>query len=547
MAKLLKVAFLGGVGEIGKNMTVIEYGDNMILIDCGSMFPNNETPGVDLIIPDFSYVQENASKIRAILLTHGHEDHIGAMPFLLKTIPDVKVYGTKLTLTLLEHKVQEARIKMPKTQIVEGGDVERIGCFSVEFVRQSHSISGALALAISTPMGVLFHTGDYKFDFTPVKGASADMSQIARIGAEGVLLMMGESTNIEKPGVSMSESAVGGTFDKLFSTYINNRIIIATFASNVHRVQQIISTCEKYGRKVVFNGRSMKNISEMAMKIGELSFNKNTVIDIEEMSKHHPKKICIISTGSQGEPMSALTRMAAGDDRITVGVNDVVILSSSPIPGNEKYVYNTINNLYRRGAKVIYGSLNELHVSGHACEEELKLMLSLIRPKLFIPVHGEYRHLKQHEELAEKLGVSPKNIEVPDIGSQYEIRKNKIVPLKNVAAGNVFVDGLTDVDNMILRDRTQLAQDGFVAILINISLEDSTLSAPVEFIARGLSFNDEVVGEMREIVQSIVERFDYNNAEDRNNFKIKVRRQIGNFIYKNMKQRPMLLPIVMEI
>lgn len=547
MAKTIKISFLGGVGEIGKNMTAIEYGDNIIIIDCGSSFPTNETPGVDLIIPDFSYIVENAAKIRAIILTHGHEDHIGAMPFLLKQIPDVRVLGTKLTLTLLEHKIKEANIKKPKEEIVSGGDIVRIGCFNIEFVRQSHSISGALAIALKTPLGVVFHTGDYKFDFTPVQGASADLSQIARIGSEGVLLMLGESTNVEKPGISMSESAVGQTFDKLFANNSESRIIIATFASNVHRIQQIINTCDKYGRKVVFNGRSMKNISEMAQNIGELNFGKNTVIDAEEIGKHPANKLCIISTGSQGEPMSALTRMATGEDKITIGSKDVVILSSSPIPGNEKYVYNTINNLYRRGARVIYGSLNDLHVSGHACEEELKLMLSLIKPKLFIPVHGEYRHLKQHQELAERLGVTAKNIAIAEIGNQYEVTKDKLIKLGNVQAGNVFVDGLTDVDNLILRDRTQLARDGFVAILINISLEDSELSSPPEVITRGLTFSEEFIKQMRNVISEIIANFEYRKAEDRSNLKIKVRRQISNLIYSKTKQRPMLIPIIIEV
>lgn len=546
MAKPIKLTFLGGVGEIGKNMTAVEYGDNIIIIDCGSSFPTNETPGVDLIIPDFSYITANASKIRGVLLTHGHEDHIGAMPFLIRQIPGIKIYGTKLTLTLLEHKLKEANLNMPKNEIVEGGDIVKIGCIQVEFVRQSHSISGALALAIKTPLGVIFHTGDYKFDFTPVQGSSADLSQIARIGSEGVLLMLGESTNVEKPGMSMSESMVGQTFEKLFSANSESRIIIATFASNIHRIQQIVQTCEKYGRKVVFNGRSMKNISEMAQNIGELTFNKNTLIDVDDISKHPAKKICIISTGSQGEPMSALTRMATGDDKITVSDKDVVILSSSPIPGNEKYVYNTINNLYRRGAKVIYGSLNDLHVSGHACLEELKLMLSLIKPKLFIPVHGEYRHLKQHQELAEKLGIKSKNISIPEIGNQFEVQNNKLVKLANVKAGNVFVDGLTDVDDFVLRDRTQLARDGFVAIIINTVLEDCELACPPEIITRGLNFTDEFTQEICKNIYDIIAKFEYKKAEDRNNLKIKVRRQISNLIYNRTKQRPMILPIIIE-
>lgn len=547
MAKQLKISFLGGVGEIGKNMTAIEYGDNIIIIDCGSLFPTSDTPGVDLVIPDFNYIQENKDKVRGIFLTHGHEDHIGGMPYLLRQLDDVKVYGTKLTLTLLEHKITEAQLKMPKTVCVQGGDKENLGCFCIEFVKQSHSIAGALAFAIHTPMGVIFHTGDYKFDFTPVDGARADLSRIAAIGDEGVLLMLGESTNIEKPGLSMSESAVGQTFDKLFSSNQDSRIIIATFASNVHRVQQVINTCKKYGRKVVFNGRSMINISEMARGIGELTYDESMVIEQDQITKYPYNKICIIATGSQGEPMSALTRMASGDDKLAVGPKDVVIMSSSPIPGNEKYVYNTINNLYRRGARVIYGSLNELHVSGHACEEELKLMLSLIKPKFFMPVHGEYRHLKQHAELAERLGIPEKHIEIPDIGTQVEVHKTKLAKLPNVLAGNVYVDGLTDVDTVVLRDRTQLSQDGIVVVLMGISMETGQLTSSPDVIARGLQFSDELIEEMREVIKAAFLTFSYKGAEDRVNLKAKIRRLLNNLIKIRLKQRPMILPIIMEI
>lgn len=547
MAKQLKIAFLGGVGEIGKNMTAVEYGDNIFIIDCGSMFPTNETPGIDLVIPDFSYIIENKSKVRAILLTHGHEDHIGGMPYLLKELPDVKVYGSKLTLALLEHKLNEAKITMPKCVCVKNGSVEKIGTFSVEFIKQSHSISGAFALAIKTPIGVIFHTGDYKIDYTPIDGEVADLSRFAKLGDEGVLLMLGESTNIEKNGYSMSESAVGNTFDKLFANNLNSRIIIATFASNVHRLQQIINMCEKYGRKVVFNGRSMLKISELAKEIGELNYKQGTVIDVEEMEKYPAKKICIISTGSQGEPMSALTRMANGEDKIIVNKNDVIILSSSPIPGNEKYVYTVINNLYQRGAKVIYGSLGDLHVSGHACKEELKLMITLIRPKFFIPVHGEYRHLKQHEELAMALGIPQKNINICEIGSYIEIKKTKMVQNPNVTAGSVYVDGLMDVDDIVLRDRTQLSKDGFVVCLLGVSMESNTLASPPDIIARGLQFSDEILDEMKNAIVKMFDSFKYNGSNDRGSLKASCRRILNNIIKARLKQRPMILPIIMEI
>ena len=547
MAKQLKVAFLGGVGEIGKNMTAIEYGDNIFIIDCGSAFPSNDTPGVDLVIPDFNYIVENRDKVRAIFLTHGHEDHIGGMPYLLRELPNVKVYGSKLTLALLEHKLNENKQDMPKVVVVNDGSKEKIGVFTIEFIKQSHSISGAFALAITTPLGVIFHTGDYKIDYTPIDNDRANLARFASLGDEGVLLMMGESTNIEKCGYSMSESAVGMTFDKLFADNLNNRLIIATFASNVHRLQQILNMCEKYGRKVVFNGRSMLKVSELAKLIGELNYKPGTVIEPEEMSKYPDKKICIISTGSQGEPMSALTRMASGEDKINVGKNDVVILSSSPIPGNERYVYTVINNLYKRGARVIYGSLGDLHVSGHACKEELKLMLSLIRPKFFIPVHGEYRHLKQHQELAEKLGVKSSNSMICEIGSMVEVKKNKLVALDNIVAGSVYVDGYSDVDDIVLRDRTMLSKDGFVVIMLGISLEENALASPPEIIARGLQFSEEIIEEMRANIITMFDTFEYKSASDRGSLKAKIRRNLNNLIKSKLKQRPMILPIIMEI
>lgn len=547
MAKQLKVAFLGGVGEIGKNMTAVEYGDNIFIIDCGSIFPSNETPGIDLVIPDFSYVLNNKSKIRAILLTHGHEDHIGGMPYLIEQLPDVKIYGSKLTLALLQHKLDEAKIISPKQICIEDGSVERIGVFTVEFIKQSHSVPGAMALAITTPLGIIFHTGDYKIDYTPIDGQPANLARFASLGQEGVLLMLGESTNIEKSGYSMSESAVGNTFDKLFTENINSRLIIATFASNAHRLQQIINTCEKHGRKVLFNGRSMLKISELAKEIGELTYKEGLVIGPEELSKYPDKKICIISTGSQGEPMSALTRMASGEDKIAVGRNDVIVLSSSPIPGNEKYVYNVINNLYKRGATVIYGSLGDLHVSGHACKEELKLMLSLIKPKFFIPVHGEYRHLKQHMELAELLGIPSKNTMIAEIGSLVEVKKTKLAECPNFTAGNIYVDGLMDVDDIVLRDRTQLSKDGFAVVMIGINLETGNLISPPDIIARGLLFNEDVIAEMREQIYKIFEFFDYRGASDRVNLKAKIRRVINNIIKSRLKQRPMILPIIMEV
>ena len=461
-AKGLEVVFLGGVGEIGKNMTALRYKNDILIIDCGSSFPTTDTPGVDLIIPDFTYITENAGKVRGLVVTHGHEDHIGAIPYLAEKLPGLKIFASDLSCALIRHKLEERGIDTPKIVTVQGGDVINAGCFSVEFIRVSHSISGAFALCVTTPVGRVFHTGDYKIDFTPVDGQVMDLTRIAEIGDSGVKLMLGESTNVEKPGTTISERKVGETLERIFATNHDKRIIIATFASNVNRLQQIVDICERYGRKIVFNGRSMVNVSGMARELGLLRVKDGTVIEQEEMHKHHYSKQCLITTGSQGEPMSALTRMAAGEDKIEVNDHDLVVISSNPIPGNEKLVYTVINNLYRRGATVLYGSLEALHVSGHACQDELKLMLSLVKPEFFIPVHGEYRHLRQHEALAVSLGIKSSQIAIAEIGSRYVLHKHSLKQAEGVEAGNVYVDGLTDVDNVTLRDRKVMSNNGMV-------------------------------------------------------------------------------------
>ncbi len=546
--KALKVVFLGGVGEIGKNMTAIEYGDNILIVDCGCMFGTYDTPGVDLIIPDFSYIDENIDKIKGIVLTHGHEDHIGGVPYLVKDrLENVKIYGSDLTLALLKNKFKEHNITSPKLITVKGGETKNIGCFDVEFVKVTHSISGAYALAVNTPVGVIFHTGDFKVDHTPLDGESIDLPRLAAIGEKGVKLMLGESTNIERDGYTMSEQKVGETLDKIVSANTDSRIIIATFASNVNRIQQIINICQKYNRKVAFNGRSMKNISEIATKLGIMNADNGTIVDIEKIGKYAPSELCIITTGSQGEPMSALTRMASGEDKVSVGRQDVVVISSSPIPGNEKMIYNVINNLCKRGARVLYGSLAELHVSGHACKEELKLMQRLIHPQYFIPVHGEYRHLKLHQELAMRLGMSEDNIRIPEIGDCFELKQKKLVKTGVVPAGNVYVDGLVDVDNLVLKDRQQLSNDGFVILLVTIGLENSALLAPPEIITRGLQIAEEHVEPIKEIICTTVENADYKGAKDRGKLKASLRRQIERYIAAKLKQRPMVLPIITEV
>ena len=545
--KQLEVSFLGGVGEIGKNMTALQYADDIIIVDCGSTFPSfDDTPGIDLIIPDFSYIKENIEKVKGILITHGHEDHIGGLPYLLNECGNIPIYGSALAIALIKHKLTEKKIPMPKLNVVKGGDVKRIGSFSVEFVSVTHSILGAFALSISYGGGVVFHTGDYKIDYTPVDGESIDLARIAAIGNNGVTLMLGESTNVEKKGTTISEREVGVTLERVIETHQDKRIIIATFASNVNRVQQIINICEKVGRKVAFDGRSMVNISEIAKNLKMLSCGENTIIDIEDIKSIEPNKLCIISTGSQGEPMSALTRMANGEDKdVVIGDNDVVVISSQPIPGNEKAVYNLINNLYRRGASVLYGSLEQLHVSGHACQDELKLMLSLVKPKYFIPVHGEYRHLKKHKDLALAMGIDKDNIKIADIGDRIAIGKKSIQFINSVEAGEVYVDGFSNVDSLVLKDRKQLMTDGVVIVLLNINVADRQLIS-LDILTRGLMFDEEFLENIKSIVEDIFVNSSYKDESSRGGLKNSIRRKVARVILNKLKQKPMILPVIIE-
>lgn len=546
--KQLKVVFLGGVGEIGKNMTAIEYGDNVLIVDCGCMFATYDTPGVDLITPDFTYVDENADKIKGIVLTHGHEDHIGGVPYLVKDrLDSVKIYGSDLTLALVKNKFKEHGITSPKLIAVKGGETRSIGCFEVEFVKVTHSISGAYAVAVRTPVGVVFFTGDFKVDYTPIDGESIDLPRLAQIGDEGVRLMLGESTNIERDGYTMSEQKVVATIERIVESNRDSRIIIATFASNVNRIQQIINICQKYGRKVAFNGRSMKNISAIAVKLGIMSADDGTIVDIEDIRRYAPGELCIITTGSQGEPMSALTRMASGDDKVSIGPKDLIVISSSPIPGNEKLIYTVINNLYRRGARVMYGSLEALHVSGHACKEELKLMLKLIRPQFFIPVHGEYRHLKQHEELAVRMGIPQSNIAIPEIGAVFELKQRALVRKGSVSAGNVYVDGLYDVGDLVLQDRQQLSRDGMLIVLVTMGLESKSLLAAPEIISRGMQIGEDFLDPLKDIVSEEVAKIDYKGAGDRGKLKASIRRQLSRYVSNKLRQKPMILPIITEV
>ncbi len=549
-APALKVIFFGGVGEIGKNMTALEFAGDIIVIDCGSSFPNGDMPGVDLVIPDTSYLLANKDRVRGIVLTHGHEDHIGALPYVLKEL-NVPVYGTKITLALVEAKLREQRVENTKLNIVKPGSTVQFGCFKVEFVNVSHSIAGSCALAISTPAGVVFHTGDFKVDYTPVDGNVIDLQRIAEIGNRGVLLLLAESTNIERPGSSMSESTVGASFNNIFADNTERRIFIATFASNIHRLQQIIDLAVKYNRKVAFCGRSMINIAAAAARIGELRYSDDMVVDIDKIKKIPDKELVIITTGSQGEPMSALTRMASDEmSKVRLGYNDTVIVSASPIPGNERMVYNVINNLYRHGCRVIYESLAEVHVSGHAYQEELKLIHSLIKPRFFMPVHGEHRHQKKHAELAMRIGMANSNIIVPDIGNQILVKSRTMTVGDNVPSGALLVDGLGvgDVGSTVLRDRRHLAEEGLFIIVIGVNKEEGTVSS-IDVVSRGFVYTDdaeELLEEAKQVVLRTSSKIDLKELEDLTVYKNLVRKEVKTFLFKETHRNPMILPIVAE-
>ncbi len=546
--KSLKVRFLGGVGEIGKNMTALEYGNDIIVIDAGLTFPSDSMPGVDLVIPDVSYLEQNKKKIKGIIITHGHEDHIGSLPYVMREI-NAPIFGTKLTLTLIENKLREQRLNDVSLNCIKSGSVLKLGCFSIEFINVNHSIAGAVALSITTPVGVVFHSGDFKIDFTPVSGDTMDLKRIAKIGEEGVLLLMADSTNIEIDGFTMSESVVKDTLDHVFSNNLTRRLIIATFASNVHRLQQILDLAVKYKRKVAFSGRSMINIAEAAAKIGELNIPKNLIIDVEKIGNYKDEQVLVVSTGTQGEPMSALTRMACGEfNKVIIGKNDTVVISASVIPGNEKMIYGVINNLYRLGAEVIYESLEPIHVSGHACQGELKMLHTLIRPKFFIPVHGEYRHLKKHAKLAQNLGMKERNILIAEIGDTAEITKSEIKHGEKIQAGARFVDGvgIDDADSYVLRDRRHLSLDGLVVIVAGVDELSAQLTS-LEIIAKGLVLTDEMLSEAKNNLTATLNRIDLRTVRDETELSGIIRRSIKNYLFKATKKNPMILPVVMVI
>lgn len=545
----VKITFLGGVGEIGKNMTAIEYGDDMIVVDAGLTFPGDDLPGVDLVVPDITYLLENRNKLKAILLTHGHEDHIGGLPFVLNEI-NVPIYGSQLTLALVDNKLREFPKIKHKAIAVKPRNVLKIGAFTIEFIKVSHSIAGALALAITTPCGTIVHTGDFKIDFAPIDGVMTDLTRFGELGKKGINLLLCESTNVCRKGYSISESCVGKALEDIFKKHPEDRLFVATFASNIHRLQQLMDLAEKFKRKVAFSGRSMLNVSEVAMKIGELKYNRENVIDIDKIDKYAPKELLIITTGSQGEAMSALSRMAAGEfNKVKIGEGDTVILSSSPIPGNEKSVYNIINSLFKKGADVIYDELAEVHASGHACEEEIKTIHALTKPKFFMPVHGEYRHLKQHKELAVGMGIKPNHVILPDLGMQVELSQNSLKKVKFVPAGQRLIDGLGvgDMDSTVLKDRKQLSEDGICVAVLNINNISGELSSEPFMITRGVVYNDEAEkfnADARAFISSMLHQQDLKDM-DPNLIKNNVRKNLSNFIYKTTKRRPMILVIVM--
>lgn len=547
----LQIIPLGGLGEIGKNMTVIRVDDEILLIDAGLMFPNEDMLGIDLVIPDITYLLENKDKVKAIVLTHGHEDHIGALPFVLKQM-NVPVYGTRLTLGILEGRLQENHVDSSNLHPVMQGDIINAGCFSVGFIRVNHSIPDAVGLSIKTPVGMIVHTGDFKLDYTPVDGKMTDFRRFSELGNKGVLVMMADSTNAEREGHTPSERTVGAAFEKSFHN-ARGRIIIATFSSNVSRIQQVIDTAVRYRRKVAVLGRSMINVVNISLELGYIHAPEGTIIDIDETNNFPMDRVVIVTTGSQGEPMSALTRMATSDHRkVTIVPGDTVIISATPIPGNEKLVSRTVDNLLKLGANVVYGRGNGIHVSGHASQEELKLMHNLVRPKFFIPVHGEYRMLVKHAKLATDLGMPKENVFIAENGQVLEFTREKGAVAGRVTSGRVLVDGLGvgDVGNIVLRDRRQLSQDGILIIVMTMEKSSGHIVAGPDIVSRGFVYvreSEELMDEAKERVCAALERCEENNITEWAAIKSNVRDALGRYLFEKTRRRPMILPIIMEV
>ncbi|MCL2109282.1 MAG: ribonuclease J [Oscillospiraceae bacterium] len=548
----VKIAALGGIGEIGKNLYVVECSNDLFVIDCGLAFPDEDMLGVDIVIPDFSYLEKNRDKFLGIILTHGHEDHIGALPYLLKKI-NVPVYGTKLTLGLCEGKLREHGIaEQCSLNVVQHRSTVKMGCMSVEFIRVNHSIPDACALAIHTPAGIIVHTGDFKVDYTPIEGGIIDLARFGELGNKGVLALLSDSTNAERPGYTMSERKVGDSFRSIFASAEDRRIIVATFSSNIHRIQQIIDNASLSGRKLALSGRSMINVTQKALELGYIQMPKNLLIDIEQVNKYPPEKIAVVTTGSQGEPLSALSRMAAGDHRqVNINPNDLVIVSATPIPGNEKTVGRVINDLMKSGAEVVYEAMYEVHVSGHACQDELKMMLSLTKPKFFVPIHGEYKHMKKHAQIAMKMGIPEEDIFILNLGQQLETDSQTMKVSSQVPVGKVLVDGLGvgDVGTVVLRDRKKLSQDGLIIIVATMERSSGRLLSGPDIISRGFVYmreSEELIDEARELmIDTVMKSIDSRNSI--NMTKSNMRDEMSEFMFRRTKRSPMILPIIMEI
>ena len=551
--KPIKVSILGGLNEVGKNMTLFEYGEDMFLVDCGLAFPDQDMLGVDLVLPDFTYVERNADRIRGIVITHGHEDHIGGLPYLLKVL-NVPVYGTKLTIGLIQGKLREhGLLNSASLNVIKPGDVITLGGFTVEAIHVNHSIPDALGLAIRCEGGTIVHTGDFKIDTTPIDGGMMDLGRLAEIGQEGVLCLMSDSTNAERPGFTESERKVGESFETLFRKAGNNRIIVATFSSNIHRVQQIMNVAASLGRKVALVGRSLENVVSISAELGYLNIPEGIVIDINMINRYPADKLVIITTGSQGEPMSALTRMAFSDHRkVEIHPNDYVIISATPIPGNEKTVSRVVNELMKLGADVVYEKMYEVHVSGHACQEELKMIMGIVKPKYFIPVHGELKHLRKHAGLALSMGIPKENILIADNGRVAEISKKALRCTSTVPAGRVFVDGygVGDVGSVVLRDRKHLAQDGLVIVAVCIDRESGMIVSGPDVVTRGFVYvkeSEELINAAREVAVEAIEAQTDGGYFDWNSIKASLRDEISHLMYERTKRSPMILPVIMEV
>lgn len=549
MANKLKIIPLGGVGEIGKNMTVFEYGNDIVVVDCGLIFPDEEDmPGIDVVIPDMSYLQENRQKLRGFLITHGHEDHIGALPYAMRDF-NVPVYGTAFTMALIEHKLDEAHISERKLNVVKPGDKIELGCFKIEFIKTGHSIAGAVALAIMTPIGTVIHTGDFKIDFTPIDGEPIDINRFAFYGSRGVLALMSDSTNVENNGYTQSEKEIGPTFEHVFDA-AEGRVIVASFASNVYRIQQVADVAIAHRRVLCFQGRSMEQVVQIATKLGYLKIPTESIVKVDQLKRYKDDQVCVITTGSQGEPMSGLFRMANAAHKLNIGKGDTVLISASAIPGNERSISRVIDQLFEKGANVVYNRMADVHVSGHACREELRLMMQLTRPKFFIPVHGEYRHLFMHAKLAEEMGIPAENVFVPDCGGVIELAVKRGKKESYVTAGSVMVDGIGDIDDIVLKDRKLLGQDGLVVAVLTLDVETGRMLAPPEIVSRGFVYmreSEELINSLVNLVSNEAKRFESADKSEYSNIKNAIRASIKSFLRNKTKRTPMIMPIIIEI